>query len=172
MRKFAAALAAATIAGALVLAASPAAFAEETDEPGVIAVTPIGVELVDDCGTMNDGFFFPEAEEGVIKYDIQGGFGAGYIVTAVLAEGYVLAEGAPGAWEFPALTDAACEEAGAPTDPSQPATPAESAGPAQSSTLAETGFEGDTAGAIAAAAVLLGGALLGGVLFARRRAAE
>ena len=169
-----------------MLAASPAAYAEGTEEPGVIAITPIGVELVDDCGTMNDGFYGPDVEEGVIEYGITGGFGAGYTVTAVLAEGYVLAEGASGVWEFPALTDEPCEDAGEPTDPPQPSTPTEPAAPAQStetaksaksdettsSTLAETGFDGGIIAGIASAAVLLGGALVGGAYFARRRAAE
>jgi hypothetical protein len=187
MRNITAGLAAAVMAGALALAASPAAYAEETEPSDAvvapIAVTPTGVELVDECGTANDGFFFPDEQEGVVTYDIEGAFGEGYTVTAVLAEGYVLAEGATGIWEYPALTDSPCDDAGTPTDPSEPSTPAEPADAApaaevseptdaSSSALAETGFDGGIVAGIAAGAVLLGGALVGGTAFARRRAAE
>jgi hypothetical protein len=150
------------------------------EEPVVdpIPVTPIGVEYFDDCGTKNDGFFFPDEEEGVIDYEIASeGWGSPYTVTVVLEEGYVLAEGATGVWEFPPLTgfDEVCEdqseqpapaEAGAATPP--PAQPVKT----QAAELAATGADGGTAIVVGGGALLLGGALLGAQALRRRAAAK
>lgn len=161
---------------------------EETDtveepvveEPAVepIPVSPIGVEYFDDCGTMNDGFFLPEEQEGVIDYLFENeGWGTPITVTAVLADGYVLADGAVGEWEYPASTDEPCEDGGTgqPTPPSgevpvkpEPAATTDEKAPK----LAATGVDGGSAAVIGGGALLLGGALLGAQALRRRAAAK
>lgn len=173
MRTVTVAISAAAIAGAMLLGASPA----YADGVALIPVTPLGVEHDDPCGTMNDGFFLPEEEEGVLEYKFEGGLnGADITVTAILAEGYVLAEGALGVWQFPQMTNVPCAAAPAPVDPAAPAGPATPAVPAATSTpvaaLAKTGFESGTIAVTAAAALLAGGALIGGRAIARRRATK
>lgn len=174
MKQPLAALSAAVFTGVLMFSAVPVAHAEEPE----VEVTPHGVELVDDCGTMNDGFVFPEPQDGVVDYAITGGFGAGYTATAVLAEGYVLAPGAVGTWEFPALTDEPCETAPPTTQP-QPTTPSiVSPPPTAAATvteptaeLAETGLEGGLTAWIGASVLAVGAAVIASLRLARRRQA-
>jgi hypothetical protein len=159
---------------------------ENVEEPGAgeepavdpIPVTPIGVEYFDDCGTMNDGFFLPEEEEGVIDYLFESdGWGTPITVTAVLEDGYVLADGAVGVWEYPASTDEPCEDGGTgqPAPPQgevpvklEPAATSDEKAPE----LAATGADGGTAIVIGGGALLLGGALLGAQALRRRAAAK
>jgi hypothetical protein len=151
----------------------------DTEEPAVdpIPVTPIGVEYFDDCGTMNDGFFLPEEQEGVVDYLFEtDGWGTPITVTAVLDDGYVLADGAVDEWEYPASTDEPCEDGTEQPAPPQGEVPVKlepaAATDETAPELAATGVDGGSAALIGGAALLLGGALLGAQALRRRAAAK